>query len=128
MLRHIDEETGQEYLDIYDYASIIGRSLGAVRSSIMAGNRFRKLEAIKEGSRFYVLKDELFIYPTIGSGAMSTAVYHFDKDYKAEQCVECTLGKKCLKIKDGKYIGHEAYAELVKARDRALDIEEGCDD
>ena len=116
-LTHFDEN-GNEYIDMYDYADIVCRAPMSVRASIIEGNRFRKLRAIQVRTRFYVEKNELYIYPYIAPGKQTSAIYHYDSiTGELVICEECTLGKRCLKVdENGNYIGHDAWIKLQEEK------------
>lgn len=89
-LRYFKE--GREYIDIHVYAAITQRSVAAVRASIEQGNRVRKMRAIRVGSRYYILKDEFYVFPYINKGKGIDRVYHFEEDGELHLCDQCTNG------------------------------------
>ena len=114
MLRHFDEK-GDEYMEMTEYANLVSRAPKTVRASICEGNRFRKLQAIREGTHLFVKKNEYYIYPYIASGKNATAVYHYDEGGNFVLCEQCTQGKRCPKIDDkGEYVGHAKWREIEK--------------
>ncbi len=111
MLRHFDEN-GIEYVDLNDYAVLVGRSPSAVRASVLEGNRYRKLQHIREGTHIFIRKDEYYIYPYVASGKNATVIYHYEENNKLVACEECTQGKRCPKLDEkGNYIGHTAWRQ-----------------
>lgn len=83
---------GKEYIDIHVYAAMTRRTVAAIRASIEQGNRVRKMRAIRCGSRYYILKDEFFVFPYINKGKGIDRVYHFEEDGELHLCEQCTNG------------------------------------
>jgi len=92
------KDNGIEYMDIHDYANKIGRTLQAVRESVLNGNRVRKLRSKRVGRKLYIPVAEYYIYPYINSGKGTDRVYHYSLDNNLLLCDACTKGQRCTKI------------------------------
>jgi hypothetical protein len=89
---------GIEYLHIKDFSDIMNVTIQAVRQLCFKGNKARCLKHIYEGSRIYIEKKELEIFPFMkgGHGAPLKEIYHFrrrgDGQYEKYICEACTQG------------------------------------
>jgi hypothetical protein len=84
-----------EYLHIEEFAELLEHTVPSIRYLIQHGNAIRKMEHIKEGSRFFIPVKELTSYPFVPGGRTSgiLEIYHYrniNGRYIKELCVPCT--------------------------------------